>query len=101
MRLLLSSFALASLLSTGLSGPVPPQPGQDVIKLAGGGNPNGPLPPSFTKKAYELLQIALYLENLESDFFNSGAENITRWGSKGFPKNTQDIFRHVGAVRLP
>lgn len=69
-----------------------------VIAEAGGNVPNAGLPPSLSKATLNDLQIANFLENLESAFFQAAVNNITEWGTAGFPDDTLDIIKRVAAV---
>ncbi|KAI9720459.1 MAG: hypothetical protein M1812_002965 [Candelaria pacifica] len=91
--LLVSSIALFTMAS---SVAVPP-PSQDVINLAGGPPPTLPPPPGLSAAASERLQLGLYIENLEADYFNFGLSQISTWGLGGIPANVVDDLRPIGA----
>ncbi|MCJ1383736.1 hypothetical protein MMC17_006850 [Xylographa soralifera] len=69
----------------------------EVVATAGGGVPNIPPPSSLSKSTLNDIQVANFLENLESAFFQAAVTNITAWGTTGFPDDTLDIIRHVAA----
>ncbi|MCJ1285719.1 hypothetical protein MMC26_005060 [Xylographa opegraphella] len=69
----------------------------EVVSIAGGGVPDGPLPSALSKSALNDIQVANFLENLESAFFQAAVTNITAWGTTGFPDDTLDIVRRVAA----
>ncbi|KAI9840150.1 MAG: hypothetical protein M1838_004195 [Thelocarpon superellum] len=58
----------------------PSSPSGQVIALAGGGNPNSPPPPTNSPNLIAGLQHINFLENLESNFFEIGIANLTKWG---------------------
>lgn len=73
---------------------VPPITKQVAIQ-AGGGLPTGDLPPSFSDEAYDLLKVAVYLENLESYYFN----NVWRSLPTGtFTDEERSILTNIGGV---
>ena len=73
---------------------VPPITEQVAIQ-AGGGLPTGELPPSFSDAAYDLLKLAVYLENLESYYFN----NVWRSLPAGtFTDEETSILTNIGSV---
>lgn len=75
---------------------VPPITEQVAIQ-AGGGLPTGDLPPSFSDNAYDHLKLAVYLENLESYYFNQ----VWRSLPKGtFTDEEASILTNIGAVSL-
>jgi hypothetical protein len=53
----------------------------DVVVAAGGGIPDTGVPTLISQNAIKDLQLALFLENLEVDFFRNGLENLTTWGN--------------------
>ncbi|MCJ1434748.1 hypothetical protein MMC27_004118 [Xylographa pallens] len=69
----------------------------EVVSIAGGGVPNTPLPSSLAESTLNDIQVASFLENLESAFFQAAVANITAWGTTGFPDDTLDIVRRVAA----
>ncbi|KAI9698137.1 MAG: hypothetical protein M1836_004139 [Candelina mexicana] len=91
------SLASVIVLSITASGLVVSPPSQDVINLAGGPPPTLPPPPSLSASASERLQLGLYLENLEADYFNSGLANISTWGLVGIPPNIVDGLGPIAA----
>jgi hypothetical protein len=46
------------------------------------------------------LQLALFLENLETSYFLTGLTNITRWGLRVYPNDTVEIVSKVAAVTV-
>ena len=69
-----------------------------VISTAGGGLPNAPPPPTLSNYTLNGFQIAEFLENMESAFFQAGVKNLTQWGTQGYPVNTLDVVSRVAAV---
>lgn len=51
------------------------------VKQAGGAPPNGPPPPTLSQTAIGAFQLANFLENLESNYFQTGLYNLTQWGA--------------------
>ncbi len=96
----MQSVVLTSILglSVAVVGLVVPPPPQDVINLAGGPPPTFPPLPSLSPAAIERLQLGLYLELLEADYFNSGLANISTWGLGGVPANVVDALGPIAAV---
>lgn len=73
---------------------VPPITEQVAIE-AGGGLPTGDLPPGFSDDAYDLLKVAVYLENLESYYFN----DVWRSLPEGtFTDEERSILTNIGGV---
>lgn len=79
-------IALSLLVKTALAYPplvtgtaLPPQ----ITQQAGGGLPNTPGTPHLSNNAITNFQLANFLENLESAFFQEGLSNFTQWGSGG------------------
>ena len=70
----------------------------EVISRAGGAVPNSGFPPTLSKSTLNDIQVANFLENLESAFFQAAVTNITAWGTAGFPDGTLDIIQRVAAV---
>lgn len=89
--------SLIALSVTVVSVVVPPPP-QDVINLAGGPPPTFPPLSSLSPAAVERLQLGLYLEHLEADYFNSGLANISTWGLGDVPANFVDALGPIAAV---
>lgn len=75
---------------------VPPITEQVVIQ-AGGGLPTGDLPPSFSDDAYDHLKLAVYLENLESYYFNKVWRSLP---AGTFTDEETSILTNIGAVSL-
>jgi len=69
-----------------------------VINTAGGDVPNAPPPPSLSSATLRSFQVAEFLENMESAFFQAGVKNLTAWGAQGYPANTLDVVSRVAAV---
>lgn len=69
-----------------------------IISTAGGDVPDAPPPPSLTSGTLASFQVAEFLENLESAFFQAGVTNLTVWGTQGYPANTLDVVAKVAAV---
>ena len=69
-----------------------------ITSAAGGDVPNAPPPPSLTSGTLSSFQVAEFLENLESAFFQAGVKNLTVWGTQGYPANTLDVVARVAAV---
>lgn len=72
----------------------------DIVAVAGGGLPNGEKPIFISEDAVSDIQLALYLENLESSFFRSGLQNISSWVTQSFPNDTTEILSKIAAVSL-
>jgi hypothetical protein len=70
---------------------VPPLTEQ-VVVAAGGPLPTGELPKSFSQNAYDHLQLAVYLENMESFYFNTIAESF------GFQGGDNETLTKIGGV---
>lgn len=104
-RFALSLFLLASAVQgappvqypQGVPVPGVPPITEQVAIQAGGGLPTGDLPPSFSDAAYDLLKVAVYLENLESYYFN----NVWRSLPAGtFTEEESSILTNIGGVSL-
>jgi hypothetical protein len=52
----------------------------------------------ISPEAIKGFQLALFLENLESSFFNTGLTLITNQGTSGYPNNTIEVVSKVAAV---
>jgi hypothetical protein len=70
----------------------------DTINTAGGGPPNSGDPTFLSENAVKEFQLALFLENLESSYFQSGLQNISQWGTDGDPNDTVEIISKIAAV---
>ncbi|KIW92335.1 uncharacterized protein Z519_07319 [Cladophialophora bantiana CBS 173.52] len=87
----MSSFflpvALSFLARSVLATPVPIVTGtnlpSNIAQLAGGGLPNQPGSPRVSQSGLGNFQLANFLENLESAFFQEGLINYTQWGTGG------------------
>lgn len=73
----------------------------NVTDTAGGDAPNAPLTAYITDTVIAQFWIANFLENLEASFFAAGAENLSEWGTEGYPAGTLEVVRKVAAVRPP
>lgn len=102
-RFSLSFFLFASVIQCAPPAQYPqgvPVPGvppitEQVAIEAGGGLPTGDLPPSFSDDAYDHLKLAVYLENLESYYFN----NVWRSLPEGtFTDEEISILTNIGGV---
>ncbi|KIW36733.1 uncharacterized protein PV06_11029 [Exophiala oligosperma] len=69
----------------------------DTINGAGGGIPDRNEPPMLSAEAVKEFQLALFLENLELSYFQSGLENISTWGTAGYPNDTTKILSKIVA----
>ena len=70
----------------------------NVTGIAGGGPPNITIPSLILPEAIKGFQLALFLENLESSFFNAGLALITNQGTSGYSNNTIEVVSKVAAV---
>lgn len=84
--LALASFAAAAPLCS------------DIINTAGGGTPNSGDPMLISSNAVREFQLALFLENLESFYFQTGLQNAFQWGINGYPNDTVEILTKIAAV---
>jgi hypothetical protein len=71
----------------------------ESIATAGGGAANAPPPPNITQHAIESFQLANFLENLESNYFQVGLKNLTHWDLRGYPPNFIETIAKVAAAR--
>ena len=64
-----------------------------VTQLAGGGIPvnNNPPAPPLSQNAVNSFQLANFLENLESNFFQNGLANLTAWGTAGYTNGVSNL----------
>lgn len=92
MNPLLSAFCLA----LGVTSALPLC--SETIAVAGGGPPNSGLPSLVSKATIKELQLALFLENLESAFYSAGSSNIAGWGVYGYPNDTVGVVSKIAAV---
>ena len=95
--------ALSLLARSVLATPVPLVTGtalpSNIAQLAGGGLPNQPATPSISNNAINGFQLANFLENLESAFFQEGLMNYTQWGtgSQTNGVSNQVVVSHIAA----
>ncbi|KAH8653981.1 ferritin-like domain-containing protein [Tricladium varicosporioides] len=69
----------------------------NITEAAGGGVPRFGGLSSISAGAVKGFQLALFLENLESSFFQTGLSNITKWGINGYPSDTIQVVTGVAA----
>ncbi|KAK0124059.1 hypothetical protein ONS95_009045 [Cadophora gregata] len=76
-----------------------PPGNQTFDEIAGGGPPNGPLPPTLTPATLAAFQLAGYNENLEAAFFEEGLRNITSLWPKmpKFPVAIDTVIEKIAA----
>jgi hypothetical protein len=72
----------------------------ESIATAGGGPANAPPPPGISQNAIAASQLANFLENLESNYFQTGLMNLTQWDLSGYPSNSVETIAKVAAVSL-
>ena len=81
----LALFATTAL-SMPMGGPANPPPNDpnplDFANLAGGGPPNGKLPPNISNTAIADFQAVNFLENFESGFFEQAIEWLGGWNNR-------------------
>src|SRR5438094_10450330 len=70
----------------------------NTTNTAGGGLPNSEIPILISDTAVKEFQLALYLENLEASYFQTGLKNVTLWGTNGHPNDTIEIISKIAAV---
>ena len=70
----------------------------NVTSIAGGGPPKTGIPGLISSDAIKGLQLALFLENLEFSFFDTGLTLIKTWAINGYPNGTTEIVHKVTAV---
>jgi hypothetical protein len=70
----------------------------NTTAAAGGGLPDIGKPSSISTSAVKGIQLALFLENLEMSFFQTGLTNITKWSTNGYPNDTIEVVTGVAAV---
>lgn len=73
-------------------------PFHNITYLAGGGPPDSEVSTPVSKYALKEFQLALFLENLEADYFQTGLRNLTVWGIGGHPNSTIDVVGKIAAV---
>ena len=87
MSSLFLPVALSFLARYAVAAPAPLVTGTNlppnIAHQAGGGLPNQPGTPQVSQNGLENFQLANFLENLESAFFQEGLMNYTRWGTGG------------------
>ncbi|KIX01285.1 uncharacterized protein Z518_09010 [Rhinocladiella mackenziei CBS 650.93] len=93
LLLLAKSILAAPALVTGTA--LPPH----ITQQAGGGLPNTPGTPHISQNAVSLFQLANFLENLESAFFQEGLMNFTQWGTGGQTNGVSNmaVVSHIAA----
>jgi hypothetical protein len=93
LLLLQKTVAAPAALVTGTA--LPP----NINLQAGGGLPNAPGTPKLSQNAISNFQVANFLENLESAFFQEGLANYTYWGSGGQVNgvSNQNVISHIAA----
>ncbi|KIW54613.1 hypothetical protein PV05_06962 [Exophiala xenobiotica] len=69
----------------------------DTISTAGGGIPDSGEPAMVSAEAVKEFQLALFLENLESSYLQSGLQNISSWGTAGYPNDTTEVLSKIAA----
>jgi hypothetical protein len=72
----------------------------DTINTAGGDPPNSGDPILISANAVKEFQLALFLENLESFYFQTGLQNVSQWGINGYSNDTVEILYKIAAVRF-
>jgi len=92
LSLLARSVLAVPALVTGTA--LPPQ----ITQQAGGGLPNTPGTPHISNTAIAAFQLANFLENLESAFFQEGFQNYTTWGTTGAQINGVNNMNVVGHI---
>jgi hypothetical protein len=70
----------------------------NTTAAAGGSLPDIGKPSSISTSAVKGFQLALFLENLEVSFFQTGMTNITEWSTNGYPNDTIEVINSVAAV---
>jgi len=93
LLLLVKSILAAPAMVTGTA--LPPQ----ITQAAGGGLPNTPGTPHLSQNAINNFQLANFLENLESAFFQEGLANFSAWGTGGQTNGVSNmvVISHVAA----
>jgi hypothetical protein len=93
LALLARITAAAPALVTGTALP------QNIAQQAGGGLPNQPGSPRVSQNGIANFQVANFLENLESAFFQEGLLNFTSWGAGGQTNgvNNMNVVSHIAA----
>ena len=70
----------------------------NITGIVGGGPPNIKIPSLISLEAIKGFQLALFLENLESSFFNTGLMLIKNQGTSGYSNGTIEIVSKVTAM---
>ena len=70
----------------------------DTINRSGGVPPNSGDPILISANAVKEFQLVLFLENLESFYFQTGLQNVSQWGTNGYPNNTVETLGIIAAV---
>ena len=85
-------------MPTGPSNPPPnDQNPLDFATLAGGGPPNGKLPPNISNSAIADFQAVNFLENFESGFFEQAIEWLHGWNDKHQYNKLIDVVTKIHA----
>jgi hypothetical protein len=71
---------------------------QCIAEVAGGGPPNDRLPALITDHTITQFQLALFLENLESNFLQAGLQNMSSWAARTYTNGTTDNLKKIAAV---
>ncbi|OAG36044.1 hypothetical protein AYO21_09762 [Fonsecaea monophora] len=71
----------------------------NIAQQAGGGLPNQPGSPHVSQSGLSAFQLANFLENLESAFFQEGLMNFTQWGTGGQTNGVSNmvVVSHIAA----
>jgi hypothetical protein len=71
----------------------------NIVQQAGGGLPNAPGQPQVSQNGINNFQVANFLENLESAFFQEGLTNYTWWGTGGQTNGVSnlEVVSHIAA----
>ncbi|EHY57098.1 hypothetical protein ABEF92_003982 [Exophiala dermatitidis] len=88
-------FVLPSLTRMATTAAAPLCP--DTINTAGGGIPDSNEPPMVSAEAIKEFQLALFLENMELSYLQSGLQNISTWGTAGYPNDTTEVLSTIAA----
>ncbi|EXJ77873.1 hypothetical protein A1O3_09032 [Capronia epimyces CBS 606.96] len=93
LSLFAGSVFAAPALVTGAA--LPP----NIADQAGGGLPNAPGEPKVSQTGLDNFQVANFLENLESAFFQEGLMNYTWWGTGGQTNGVSnlEVVSHIAA----
>jgi hypothetical protein len=96
MGSILPAVAIALLISAASAAPASitgSAINSQVTQLAGGGIPvnNNPSAGQLSQNAVNSFQLANFLENLESNFFQNGLANLTEWGTAGYTNGVSNL----------